>query len=131
MMLNAKLGQGYGIAKPMPLHELPSWIQTFQLPSQHGEIHTYLGALAYHWKSIRKRRPQFSTGIVECPLTHFLEEKGLGDSEQAMWHQMIHDGYDTRIMSQKLTNWLVEQVQAEQGHSSGNGSLGATCASEK
>ena len=113
MMLNAKLGQGYGIAKPMPLNELPSWLQTFQLPAQYGEIHTFLGALAYHWKTSKKRRSQVHLDIEKCPLTRFLEEKGLGDSEQANWHQMIHDGYETRVMSQKLTNWLVEQVQAE------------------
>lgn len=130
MMLNAKLGQGYGIAKPMPLHELPLWLRSFEVPAQHGEIHTFLGALAFHWKSMRKRRSQVQLAADRCPLTHFLKEKGLMDSEPARWHQMIHDGHDSRIMSQKLTNWLVEQVQAEHGDLQSTESTRGSCTTD-
>ncbi len=52
------------------------------------------------------------------------------DSEPARWHQMIHDGHDSRIMSQKLTNWLVEQVQAEHGDLQSTESTRGSCTTD-
>lgn len=114
MVLNAKFGQGFGISRPIPIHQLPMWINTFQLPVKNGEIHTYLGALAYHWKAMKNPSKMINTSWRECPLTLFLEEKGLLGSQQALWHQQIHNGQNVQQLSQKLTDWLIEQWHAEE-----------------
>jgi EAL domain-containing protein (putative c-di-GMP-specific phosphodiesterase class I) len=114
MMLNTKFVQGYQLARPMPLTQLPAWLSEFQLPVRNGEIHTYLGALAYHLTSFKKRGMRSKTTLANCPLTRFLDEQGLASSDPANWHAQIHAGQDIHLFSQQLVEWLAEQVRA--GH---------------
>ena len=114
MMLNAKFVQGYQLARPMPITQLPAWLSEFQLPVRNGEIHTYLGALAYHLTSFKKRGMRAAkTTLADCPLTRFLDEQGLSSSDPANWHAQIHAGHDIHAFSQQLVEWLVEQVRTE------------------
>lgn len=45
-ILGADLGQGYGIAKPMPASELAAWHRNYSYPIQHQNPSTALGAMA-------------------------------------------------------------------------------------
>ncbi len=46
VVLGADLGQGYGIARPMPIHEIPAWYRGFRHDVDPHRPKTALGALA-------------------------------------------------------------------------------------
>ena len=109
--LGASLGQGYGIARPMPAQALPGWIRTFRLP-RHGErISSVLGALAFHWRYAHADAGHGVLGLHDCPLTPFLAAMdGDTDRVQAL-HARIHAGDGGREASAELMDWLVDRAE--------------------
>ncbi len=113
MIFKATMGQGYGIARPMPAEKVLVWSQQFQSSIVPGEIHTYVGALAYHWRFFQHK--YFVPKISEdtCPLSLFFEEKGLQGEEVAMWHKKIHENVDLKHHSNLVLKWLEERAREE------------------
>jgi hypothetical protein len=112
-VLGARYGQGFGLAKPMPADEILPWSETFTLSPTGEEIHTYTGALAFHWQYMHERGAHYPSGVEDCPLSRFLDEMGLAQSEAAAIHADLHSGVDLMANSRRFTDWLVEQVRAE------------------
>ncbi|MGA8008794.1 MAG: EAL domain-containing protein [Thiomonas sp.] len=113
MILGASLGQGYGFARPMVAESLPSWCASFTLPITPGKVRTFLGALAHHWLHNQSVSTDLKIPLRTCPVAEFFEKRGVADSEPARWHAQCHGGGDIEAASQRLTDWLVEQVLAE------------------
>ena len=113
VILGATHAQGYGLARPMPAQDVAHWVRTFALPIAHGEIHTYLGALAHHWVYVHAKSGA-PTPLGACPVTRFLAERGLGDSQAAQWHAQVHARHDPCESSQHFVAWLLEAVLQEE-----------------
>ena len=114
-ILGSPFGQGFALARPMPAEEIVEWSRSFVLPNKSGTIRTYLGALAFHWSVMHSSKPaEACPSFQECPLTHFIEEKGLEKTEGAIWNALLHEkGKDFESISRKMTNWLVEKLHEE------------------
>ena len=112
-VLGANLGQGYGLARPMPAEALVDWHRQLEPTTRGTQVHTFLGALAFHWQFMRQDRGKAASPWTTCPLTRFLHDQGLDDSEAAEWHRQLHSGQGVRQASQKLMHWLVERVQTQ------------------
>lgn len=77
--LGADHGQGYGIARPMPAGDVPTWAAAYRLSIDKARPATTLGALAAHlaWELRLSRvagHPQLAGHLSDmpCPLTAFL-----------------------------------------------------------
>lgn len=112
VILGATLGQGFALAKPMPPDQLADWADSFSPPIEHGAIRSYLGALAHHWLCVRSLM-QSAIDLEACPVTRFLRDMGLAESEAARWHAQVHAGHGGGEAGVQLTAWLIEQVQRE------------------
>lgn len=112
-ILGAGYGQGYALARPMPAERIPESHRIFTLALADGRIHTYAGALAYHWKFIHDGIVRYPSQADSCPLSGFLRDNGFAQDEVAQWHLRIHQGIDVMDNSQRLTAWLIERVRAE------------------
>lgn len=110
-ILGAHYGQGYGLGRPMMPEALFDWSRHIPHPTSITEVHSFLGALAYHWKFVHKHFGPQSTPLAACPLTHFFEHKGLEHCEAAAWHTQVHEDSDHREASQKLIEWLERCVR--------------------
>ena len=111
--LGAPLGQGYGIARPMPTDELPDWAETFTLPVRCERITTFAGALSRHWAWQHTHATTLIT-YVDCPITVFLRSLGLEDTEPGQWHRRVHaGGEEEQACSDLLLDWLVVKVREE------------------
>ena len=106
-VLGAPLGQGYGIGMPMPARDLVPWLETFTLPIEAGRIHSYLGALAWHWKH------GHAHALDRCPLTSFLEGAGRSADQARRLHARIHAANGRSNLHEELGAWLTEHMQAE------------------
>ncbi len=104
-LLGATLGQGYGLAYPMPAQELPAWRERFRLPIEPGSAHTYLGALAQHWKH------GHAAPIEQCPVTAFFREKRLTGTKAARLHAAVHEAQADEAPQRALTAWFLERMQ--------------------
>lgn len=117
-ILGAPLGQGYGLAEPMAADQILPWSQSFRFDMEPNRIYTFLGALAHHWLGMHRIR----MGLVEsprslnqCPITHFLDERGLQNSEAAGWHAKIHENIDLHTNSERFIEWLIAHIREENG----------------
>ncbi len=111
--LGAPLGQGYGIARPMPAEEFPKWAKGFQLPVHHQQITTFAGALSRHW-AWQHTHATSLTRYDGCPITDFLKSRGFEDAEVSQWHRRVHaDEEDRQVCSDHLLDWLVTKVREE------------------
>ncbi len=104
-LLGAALGQGYGLAHPMPPEELPAWRERFRLPIEPGSSHTYLGALAQHWKH------GHAMPIEQCPVTAFFREKRLTATKAARAHAGAHEAPGDDTPQRDLTGWFLERIK--------------------
>ena len=111
-VLGATFGQGYALAKPMPLDAIAGWVRQFKLRTRSSQIRTPLGALAYHWAFMHSGDPpKPATALDTCPLTQFFRLHAPDDREVRQWHAQIHSGNDAREASRLLTKWLVDRVR--------------------
>jgi hypothetical protein len=114
-ILGARYVQGFALARPMEADRIPSWSSPAPVSGKHDPVRSYLGALAYHWRSLRRGRAEaHPTPLAECPLTPFLERLGLGNLDPYRWHRDIHGpGKEAASSGKKLTLWLIERVSQE------------------
>ncbi|MBG6215493.1 PAS domain S-box-containing protein/diguanylate cyclase (GGDEF)-like protein [Cryobacterium sp. CAN_C3] len=113
-VLGASLGQGYYFARPMPAAELPTWAHTFRLPEEFhlperaGQLHTNLGALAYHWQFTRWESPH-PFDLDTCPVTKFIIDRTAPGSDPRLWHERQHEVLASHNRaSNLLLNWLTD-----------------------
>ncbi len=110
-ILEVPLGQGYGLAKPMPARDIPAWAERVAAAGERGP-HTALGALTYHWLAVHRHVMHTGSGAT-CPLTAFFQRHGLGDSALARAHAAFHAGIDVKHNSALLLQELAEQIKAQ------------------
>lgn len=110
--LGADFGQGFGIARPMPVEELVSWALSYQ-HQQDRELHSLLGAMAYHWAFVHgpvhfKRGP-----LEDCALTRYFIATGMDASEGATLHRELHS-WDTPPSSlvKSMTEWFEATLES-------------------
>ncbi len=110
--LGATYGQGFHIARPMPTDHLLGWADSYE-HNNDGELHSLLGAMAYHWAFVHNPRHFRRGPISECPLTRYFERSGLADSIGAALHNELHS-FDTPPgeLVDRLTDWF-ERVCVE------------------
>jgi len=111
--IGVPLGQGYAIARPMPAETLPDWAKTFRLRVRPKQITTFAGALARQWicwhTSFGRPDP-----YADCPVTAFLETKGLEDDEPGQWHRRLHAGdKNAQDCARLLLDWLAAKTRGE------------------
>ena len=115
--LGAPLGQGYGLARPMPGDAFWDWLRhRADVPASGDELHTWPGALVYHWMVTRDPLLLHPLQSIDtCPLTRFLRAQGIEDPDVLRWHEVVHRDVGSPAMeaaSDALLQWLVLQVQA-------------------
>lgn len=118
-ILGAGFGQGFGIARPMPIAEIPAWIQQHRLPpATPNQITTAAGALAYHWGFLHNSaNPHHHTGAaVRCPLHAFLQAQGDSAEAALAWHAVIHENPDNTEVSRKLMSYLARLITQGQAN---------------
>ena len=112
-VLGAQFGQGYALARPMPCSAIKAWSDHFRLPVAPGGsvLTTYLGALAYQWQYSDVGGGLHPLASEQCPLHRFFLERGLGRSEAARWHALLHEHHaDALESSRLLSQWLADRV---------------------
>ena len=108
-VLGASCGQGYGIARPMPIDAFVAWARSDAVRMRATPpLRTALGALAYHWLHMHDEPAHGAEHLDACPLAAFLQ--GRGDAGQATdWHRTVHDAGDPAVRkaaSSQLVAWL-------------------------
>lgn len=96
VQLNVDAGQGFGIARPMPAHDVPDWVRGYRLDLDPLRPRTALGALAAHvaWEhriTALGRSPARSALLDpdSCVLSGYIAERD-GDDEVAEAHAVVH-----------------------------------------
>ena len=111
-VLGAQHVQGYAIARPMPADALAGWLREgWRPPSADGELHTWLGALAYHWYYTHQDNDRYARPVHTCPLGALL--RAAGDAQALHWHELSHGAAATPRRAQardQLQDWLIAQV---------------------
>ncbi len=107
-ILGARFGQGYGIARPMPIDQLMPWHQTFHFAQTPEKLHTAIGALAFHWWFMHHGQSTHPKSAADCALSQFLAHEARATDEVRQWHQQIHSAQDSQTASRKLIAWLAE-----------------------
>ncbi|WP_407275316.1 EAL domain-containing protein [Halothiobacillus sp. DCM-1] len=107
-ILGAGYGQGYGIARPMPIDDIPDWIRQHPAePPDTDAIRSPAGALAYHWLFMHQHLATYHGGNAEeCPLHAFLRQQGNTATEALAWHAIIHKNPANTEVSRQLMNYL-------------------------
>ncbi len=125
MLLGCPLGQGYGLARPMPIETFPEWLRSHApLPLPSGEdLHSWLGATAYMWLSKHQNHATHPhTSLAACPVTRFLKREAVQDADVLRWHALSHESafeQERKEAGQALLLWMEQQVLARSATSSG------------
>jgi diguanylate cyclase (GGDEF)-like protein/hemerythrin-like metal-binding protein len=116
-MLGCRLGQGFGIARPMPAPALTDWLKTQPF---HGvdsvHVSSWIGALAYQWMAMHDTRQLRHPGdLLSCPITGFLAAQDIADPELQATHRQIHDHplRPVRLHAmRRMTHWMIGKTHA-------------------
>ena len=98
-ILGADQGQGYGIARPMPIEDIPAWSHTFRHEIDRHRPRTALGALAAYllWdmqaSGAQDERDAAARGDAQQTVQAFIVERGLERSELA---RLLAEHFDGR-----------------------------------
>lgn len=103
LILGADQGQGYGIARPMPIHDIAEWYRGFRYDVDAHRPRTALGALATYllWdmQSMGTPGEHGTDAVVDARQTMelFIEERGLASTELAkLLAEHFNSGKDAR-----------------------------------
>jgi PAS domain S-box-containing protein len=105
--LDAPLGQGYQIARPMPAADIPHWIAHTPRRNNSDPYATAAGALAWHWR--HSRETQHEGELVDCPISAFLASC-VSDQPIQEWHASQH-GVGNAEDARALTEFLVGLIE--------------------
>ncbi len=113
--IRAPLGQGFGLARPMPAEAFPAWLRGRMdaPPIRSAELHTWAGALAYLWASSKGGQKAVLQDLAHCPLLHFLRAEGVTETRVFHWHGVLHSNAERnerKVASDALLQWLADQV---------------------
>jgi len=116
-LLGCTLGQGYGLARPMPIDTFPEWLRAHTpLPLPSGEdLHSWLGATAYVWR-IQHDGHSHLCSLSACPVTRFLTRQGVQDPQALRWHALTHESayeQERKAALRALLQWMEQQVLEE------------------
>ncbi len=106
LALGAESGQGYGIARPMPLDAVAAWHSGYAAAPANAPPRSYLGALAHQWLLTQRDAPADERAVAA-----FL--RGCADPEAAQWLQRLDAAIDSGSTRQALLRWLVERATRE------------------
>ncbi len=115
--LGCSLGQGYGLARPMPAAALVEWVKAraFRGANELG-LQSWVGALAYQWMMLHDTLYlRFPGEVASCPITDFLEAHEVHDPQVLHWHWQIHDDpvETVRVQAMRhLMQWMSGKVRA-------------------
>jgi hypothetical protein len=118
-LLGCTLGQGYGLARPMPIDTFPEWLRAHTpLPLPGGEdLHSWLGATAFVWSRAHDDRQLWvRNGLTACPLTRFLTRQGVQDPQGLRWLALTHESayeQERKAALRALLQWMEQQVLEE------------------
>jgi EAL domain-containing protein (putative c-di-GMP-specific phosphodiesterase class I) len=112
-LLGAHLGQGYGIARPMPAADLVRWNSNFRCTDRGQSLQTYLGALAFQWSSIRHRSMHASI-LEACPMTTVLKEMGMDAGDVNRLHECAHRDPHNATVARELLDCLESIVRGQE-----------------
>lgn len=104
VMLGARQGQGFGIARPMPMDAFAGWYRSTRPLVRPEKLETPLGALAFHWRATRQGK-QHTADLSQCPLTAFLSRQR-GHKEAEHWHAALHSTDPSAEASDGLLHYL-------------------------
>ncbi len=116
-ILGADYGQGYALARPMPADAFIAWTRARPIDLlRDGHLRTWLGALAYHWRTGHDRSMHVlaPSDSASCPLTRFLAAMGVVDEDILRWHEQCHAdvaGEERDRAASSLLRWLSERVR--------------------
>ena len=115
IVLGCRLGQGYGLARPMPAEALPDWIRTQPSHGSDGAaLHSWVGALAYQWMAMHDTLHRRHSGeLAACPIARWLVTEGIRDQEVLDAHGKIHDPApdSTRMQAMRqMLEWLTRNI---------------------
>jgi diguanylate cyclase (GGDEF)-like protein/hemerythrin-like metal-binding protein len=114
--LGCRLGQGYGLGRPMPAAVLTEWLRTRAFRGELARgLQSWLGALAYEWMVMHDPLHLRNPGeLATCPLTAFLETQAVRDSDVLEWHRQIHQELGASVRMQikrNLLQWLAKKTR--------------------
>lgn len=115
LALGARYGQGYFLARPMPIDHVVAWHASFRNRIDSTHLQTELGTLAYLVRSLSVREDLHELE-KDCPVTQFMIEHGWQDSEAMTWHRQLHEGVFDFTLAQKLVRWMEQQYQQKISH---------------
>ena len=116
MQLGCRLGQGYGLARPMPAAALAEWIRTRPVRGGGGcGLHSWIGALAFQWMVMHDALSLRLPGeLASCPLTEFFEAQEIAEQQVLQWHRQIHEDPDesARLKAmQQMMQWMARRIR--------------------
>ena len=116
IQLGCRIGQGYGLARPMPASALAEWIRTRPFRGSGGcGLHSWIGALAYQWMVMHDALSLRLPGeLASCPLTNFFEAHEIQDPQVLQWHWQVHEDPDesARLKAmQQMMEWMTRRIR--------------------
>ena len=116
IQLGCRLGQGYGLARPMPAAALAEWIRTRPFRGGGGcGLQSWIGALAYQWMVMHDALSMRLPGeLASCPLTEFFDAQEIEDEQVLRWHRQIHEDPDesARLKAmQQMMQWMTRRIR--------------------
>lgn len=108
--VGAQQGQGYAIARPMAIADVPAWIAGRE-PATSGCVPSFASVLAFHG---RHGAGSAHTGTVdECPISAFIAEHA-GSDPVGDWHSSQHGAENAGRSDggRRLSDWLVHGMAA-------------------
>jgi len=92
----------------MPTDQFVPWALSYHRGVD-DELHSMLGAMAYHWAFVHSPRHYRRGPLAECALTRYFERTGYSDSVGATLHNDLHaHAVPPTEVVDALTDWFEE-----------------------
>ncbi|AOU98304.1 hypothetical protein BI364_10335 [Acidihalobacter yilgarnensis] len=108
--LRIPLGQGFAIARPMPIEDLPDWVTHFRLPSKPTLPTSRLGLLALLFQHLPGKSMSTIT-YDNCPGKTVFTTLDVNEGDEVdAWHRRLHDASiskgDRMVALRHLFQWV-------------------------
>jgi EAL domain-containing protein (putative c-di-GMP-specific phosphodiesterase class I) len=101
-ILGADLGQGFGIARPMPADQLPDWIRSHAFNSDPTAPRTILGLLAkfllWDREALILSQNNALSGQAFTPWAFHLDGAGFAGLDAAVLNRLVNDCYEQALI---------------------------------